>query len=265
MRWLGILLVATYLSTIAQILPPNNAVAVSLGGASAAYNNVFSIENNVATLARCSSTVALNGSNRFGLSEYSNILLVGCYTQDQVSLGMAYKILPLAQFTEQKIQLAVARNLGEKVSVGLTLNYHSFTSIDAFYQDANVLTFNAGILYDVNEKLSVGFQAFNPNRSELAENPRESLASEYRMGIRYELDENINLYADAVQASDADLIAQAGIELEKDKYTIRGGFNLNSTIALGFGYQLNKLRLDVAASYHNQLGFSPSLNLVYAF
>ena len=55
------------------------------------------------------------------------------------------------------------------------------------------------------------------------------------------------------------------MELTKEHYHIRGGFGLNQLVAVGFGWQTQKLTLDVTAAYHNQLGFSPSLNVSHAF
>lgn len=257
-------LICCFSTQAQQVITPNNAVALSLGGTSTTYSNVFSIENNVAALSYCSNTIAVNGSNRFGLSEYSNLFLVGCYSLENSSIGVSYKISPLAQFTEQKVQLAFAKKLMENISVGISLNYHQFSSPNAFYRNTNVLTFNAGVLYDINENLQLGFLTFNPNQTLLTEFPNEPLPSEYRLGLKYKLDENIDLYCDAVQLSNSSLSASAGIELKKENYYVRGGFGLNSTFGLGFGYKRQKAQLDLAASYHNQLGFSPSLNLSYA-
>ncbi|MDA8930430.1 hypothetical protein N9J07_03505 [Bacteroidia bacterium] len=47
-----ILFYATVHTAHAILPPPNNAVSLSLGGASATYTNAFAIENNVAALAK---------------------------------------------------------------------------------------------------------------------------------------------------------------------------------------------------------------------
>ena len=48
----------------------NNAITLSLGGASATYLNAFAIENNVAALAFSKKEFSLNAANRFGISDY---------------------------------------------------------------------------------------------------------------------------------------------------------------------------------------------------
>jgi len=245
--------------------PPNNAVSLSMGSASAAYLNAYAIENNIGALGFTESEISINRSNRYGLSEYSNLFASGCIHVDKSTIGISISSMPLSNFTQLKLQAAVSRKLSEKVSAGVSLNYHSFSSTDAFYRPTQLFTFNAGLLYRINKKLDVGFQTSNPTRTKLTDQLNESIPAEYKFGLRYAVAENIDLYSDAVQRTNENLSASAGIELTKSNYRIRGGFGLNSTVALGFGYQFENLSFDVAGSYHNQLGLSPSLNLSYAF
>ncbi|MGB1038919.1 MAG: hypothetical protein ACPGYY_09755, partial [Bacteroidia bacterium] len=168
-------------------------------------------------------------------------------------------------YTHQKAQIGISKSLHEKVSAGVALNYHYLNSTNPYYQPLKAFTFNAGLYYKVNEKLNAGISIFNPNRSKLTDTPMENLASTIRVGIDYLIADNIKLYTDVLQSSNEHLDLNAGLELQKEKYFIRGGFGLNQLIALGFGWEAKKINIDVAGSYHNQLGFSPSLNLRYAF
>jgi len=260
-----ILFFSVTLNSFAILPPPNNATALSLGGATGTYLNPFAIENNVGALAFSEQGIALNASNRFGLSEYSNLMLAGNFKSDFATVGFSYQISPLANLTTQKAQLAVSRKLGDKISAGVAINYHRFSSIDAYYQTTNAFTFNAGLYYQVNEKLNTGFQFFNPNRSQLTESPLEQLPALARLGFDYKIAESIVCYSDVLQASDTKLDLNAGIELQKENYKLRGGFGLNQLIAIGFGWEIKNLQMDVTAAYHNQLGFSPSLNFGYAY
>ena len=184
---------------------------------------------------------------------------------ENTSIGFSYQVSPLASLTQQKAQVAVARKLNKDISAGVALNYHHFSSTDVYYQKRSTLTFNAGLYFQVNEKLTIGTQLFNPNRSELTRIPKERMGSVLKLGTNYKLGHNIELYADAVQATDRKLAIHAGVELSIEHYTFRGGFGLNQLVALGFGWKSSHLKIDIAASYHNQLGFSPSLNVGHAF
>lgn len=256
-------LISTF--TLAVSPPPNNARSLSLGGASCTYLNAYGIQNNVATLAFSAQEISLNAANRFGLSEYSSAMLVANIATKSTNIGFAYQLTPFANFAAHKIQLATAKKLGEKVAAGISLNYHLYNSTNPFYQNSSLFTFNAGLYYQINEKLNAGFSLFNPNRTLLSEAPTERKVANYRLGIDYSIAENLTLYSDFVQASAQRPDINAGLELAKDNYTVRGGFGLNQLVAIGFGWKTNSIQLDVAAAYHNQLGLSPSLNVSYAF
>ena len=267
MRKIGTILLLSVLTNlcIADLPSANNAITLSLGGASATYLNAFAIENNVAALAFSKAEFSLNAANRFGLSDYSNIMAVYHHSIENTSIGFSYQVSPLASLTQQKAQVAVARKLNKDISAGVALNYHRFSSTDVYYQKRSTLTFNAGLYFQVNEKLTICTQIFNPNRSELTRIPKERMGSVLKLGTNYKLRHNIELYADALQATDRKLAIHAGVELSKEHYTFRGGFGLNQLVALGFGWKSSNLKIDIAASYHNQLGFSPSLNVGHAF
>jgi hypothetical protein len=260
---LFICLISLFSSAI--LPPPNNAVSLSLGGASSCYRNAFAIENNVAVLAFSDNQIYLNGSNQFGLGEYSSLSLAGNAHTKLATIGLSYQISPLGNLTTQKAQIGIAKKLGDNFSAGVCLNYHTLHSTDAYYQSATYLTVSAGIYYKINDKLNSGFQFTNPNRSRLTSSPEERSISLYRLGFEYSVTSDLALYTDFLQATDEPLDLNAGIELKKEKYAIRGGFGLNQLVALGFGWQTNALHIDVAGSFHNQLGFSPSLNVSYAF
>jgi len=224
-----------------------------------------SLAQAIATLAFSPSDVSLTSTNRFGLSEYSNVMLAGNYALDNSSIGISYQVAPLGGLTIQKAQIGFAKKLMPNLSAGIALNYEHFSSIDAFYQARGAFTFNAGVYYQINEKLNVGFQTYNPTRSRILETPLERLPSRVRLGIDYKLAEAITLYSDVSQTSEQNLDLNAGLELIRNNYVIRGGFGLNQLIAMGFGWKKNKIQVDVTAAYHNQLGISPALNIGYAF
>ncbi|MBT8327889.1 MAG: hypothetical protein KJP21_09205 [Bacteroidia bacterium] len=254
-----------YFESIAVQPPVNNASALGLGGASATYNNPFAIENNVGILAFNENGVSFNGQNRYGLSEYSQLSLCGTMSINNTTLGIAYHNSPLADLSIQKYQLAIAKKLMDDLSVGIALNYHQHSSTNSYYKRGDAFSFNLGMYYQVNDKLNFGFQAFNPNRSKIIDLPLERLDAMYRLGTDYLLSENITLYSDLVQSTSQNLSFHGGLEVQKNQFKVRGGFNTNQEIALGLGYEKNQFSFDVGTSYHNVLGVSPSINLNYAF
>ena len=264
---LAILFICTFnLVKLFAIQPPvNNATSLALGGTNATYINSFAIENNVAALAFNQNEIALNGQNRFGLSEYSQVGLYGNLEINNAVLGMSYSNAPLANLTIQKYSLAFAKKLMQELAVGIAINYHQHASTNTYYKKGNALTFNAGLYYQINEKLHVGFHAFNPNRSKLVDYPIERLDAAYKLGMDYQIAENITLYSDLQQSTNQELAFYTGLEIEKDQFKIRGGFNTWQELTLGLGFSKNKFSFDIGTSYHNALGISPAFNLNYAF
>ena len=94
-------------------------MSLSLGGASSCYRNAFAIENNVAVLAFSDNQIALNGSNQFGLGEYSSLSLAGNAHTKLATIGLSYQISPLGNLTTQK---APVNNLQPNYSIGSGLN-----------------------------------------------------------------------------------------------------------------------------------------------
>ena len=89
MRKIGTILLLSVLTNlcIADLPSANNAITLSLGGASATYLNAFAIENNVAALAFSKAEFSLNAANRFGLSDYSNIMAVYHHSIENTSIS----------------------------------------------------------------------------------------------------------------------------------------------------------------------------------
>lgn len=245
--------------------PANNAVALGLGGSSSAYLNAYAIDNNVAALPYSDAEVIVHGTNRFGLADYSQVNIAAHFKTKGSSIGASYSVTPFGSLQIQQVNIGVAKKLGEKLAAGVALQYHQYSSIDAYYQSTRAFTFQAAVYYQVNEELALGFQTFNPNRTQLIEQPNEQIESKYQLGVSYLADDNITLYADATQSSFYPMNLSAGVELSKGLYTIRGGFGLQQLLSVGMGYTPNKLQVDVGISYHNQLGITPALNIAYAF
>ena len=114
--------------------------------------------------------------------------------------------------------------------LGITINFNRFSSQDPYYKNNNVLAFNIGLRYQINTKNSIGFQIENPNQSQIIEYPKENLPARIRLGINHELSKNINTYIDALQSNNQQINLCVGLEIIKEHYKFRTGFNLNQII-----------------------------------
>ncbi len=245
--------------------PSNNAVATSLGGANVTYNNAYSIVNNPAGLAFAQNAISINGSNYYGISDYSTLNLSFCKAVKTTQIGFSFQSSPLASQNKHQLHLALSKKISKNISAGVGLNYHNFTNEDSYYKPSHSLSISTGLYYQINSKINIGFAAKNFVRNTLIELPQEKIASEFRIGGDYLVSDGLKIYSDFIQREDSPLDFAAGIELKQDKFFFRGGFSKESTIALGMGYKTAQYLIYFGATYHNQLGISPSLGLDYAF
>lgn len=244
--------------------PPYDAVATSLGGSSVTYISPFSIEFNPANLCYTSSKISINAQNRYGIRQYSKVLLIGNYRLDKSAIAISYQA-ENGIVLNQKLALAFAKKFNQNLAAGITINFNRFSSQDPYYKNNNVLAFNIGLRYQINTKNSIGFQIENPNQSQIIEYPKENLPARIRLGINHELSKNINTYIDALQSNNQQINLCVGLEIIKEHYKFRTGFNLNQIIGCGISFKKASFLIDVGLSFHNHLSISPSLNTSYAW
>ena len=244
--------------------PPYDAVAISLGGSSVTYISPFSIVFNPANLCYSPPKISINAQNRYGIQQYSKVLLIGNYRLDKSAIGISYQA-ENGVVLNQKITLAFAKKFNQNLATGVTLNINRLSSQNAYYQNSNILTFNAGLHYQINTRNSIGFQIENPNQSQITEYPEENLPVRIKLGMNHKLTKNIGTYIDALQSNNQKINLCVGVELIKDDYKFRTGFNLNQMIGCGISFKKESFLIEVGLSFHNHLGASPSLNTSYAW
>jgi hypothetical protein len=102
---------------------------------------------------------------------------------------------------------------------------------------------------------------------EFGKNHSEKLPSVYTAGFGYDASEIFFFSLEIIKEEDQDVNINAGLQYKFiPQLLIRIGISSStSSASFGIGLYLDNLRLDVAASYHPQLGISPGLLLLYNF
>ena len=152
--------------------------------------------------------------------------------------------------------------------VGLTVALIVFTPLKYYipgYGNATAINFEAGLIFHLTDKLHVGFHTYNPASSRLGKNTREQLAFVYRSGIGYEVSEMAFVSAEVVKQQNQPVSINAGFQynFQKNIFIRTGISTLTSNSYAAVALQLNFARIDVSASYHPQLGFTPGLLLLF--
>lgn len=181
------------------------------------------------------------------------------------NFGVALNYSGFKNFNENKIGLAYGRSICSKIDIGIQFNYYSYRIPS--YPSGSSVNAEAGLMMHLSDKMSAGVHVFNPVGGKLGKFQDEKLAAAYKFGLGYDASDNFFVSAEIVKEEDKPVNVIGGMQYQFAKqFFMRGGFMSESSTAFaGVGIGFKNLRLDVAGSYHPQLGFSPGLLLMANF
>jgi hypothetical protein len=240
---------------------------IGLGAYSTKQVDPFSFTSNQAALAQVKSGgIGIFGERRFLLSENSNYGIAATFATKQLgNFGLQINYAGFASFNEQKAGLAYARSLGSKIDIGVQFNYYGY-KIPA-YNNASTINFEVGAIAHISEKLNAGVHVYNPISGKLGKSGEEKLAAAYKFGLGYDASDNFFVSTEIVKEENVPANVIGAVQYHfKKQFFVRAGFKTdNNTGFAGAGFLINNIRLDIATSFHPQLGISPGLLLMYNF
>ncbi len=239
---------------------------IGLGAYSLNHVDAFSITSNQASIAQLKNpSFGVYGERRFMLGATNMFSAVFVLPTTQGNFGIQADYFGYKNFNESQLGLVYGRSLGKKLDLGVKFNYYSF-KIPA-YQTSSAVTFEIGAIAHLTDRLHVGVHTYNPVGGKLSKTDDEKLTSTYTFGVGYELGESFIISAEIFKQEDLPINVNAGVQYNFSKqFFARAGINSqNESPYAGAGVSWNNLRLDVSASYHPQLGFSPGLMLLVNF
>jgi len=203
------------------------------------------------------------GEQRFSLSELKQVSAVAAMPVGKAGgIGLILGYYGFDAYNEQRIGIAYGRKLSKNISIGAQL--FSWNTKITEYGNKNLLSFELGGQARINHEVSLGVKVINPVRISVLED--EYLPTLMSFGLQYQPGDNILIQAEAEKDVLLPLRIRIGIEYALiDALDVRIGVATNETqLSFGFGYQLKKhWQLDFAAAYHQYLGFTPGIGLVY--
>ncbi len=239
---------------------------LNLSAYSTKQTDPFSFSGNQAALAKTiTGGVGIYGERRFLLADNSVYGLVAALPTKLGNFGVQVNYAGFQNFNEQKVGLAYGRSLSDKVDIGIQFNYYSY-KIPA-YQNGSAVNFEGGAIFHLSEKLNAGVHVYNPVGGNIDKVNNEKLAAVYKFGLGYDASDNFYISTEIVKEEDQPLNVTGVFQYRfKKQFFARGGFRSdNNTGYGGVGFLYNKLRIDVAANFHPQLGVSPAILLIYNF
>lgn len=243
------------------------ARSAGMAHASVTLSDVWSTHHNQAGLAWLKKPVAgVYYQNKFSISQLSNFGLAYAHPIKKGTFAIQWSNFGYKLYQENKVGFAYALQLSEKLSGGIQLDYLS-TRLGGIYGSNAAFTAEAGLQAKLTNKLTLGAHIFNPSRTKLNDYNDEAIKTVMRLGLGYKLSEKVNLVVETEKDVDHVAALKSGIEYNANKkISFRGGVSTGPTIgAFGFGLNMEKYQLNIAATYHQTLGFSPEISFNYQF
>ena len=242
---------------------PVSASYIGMGAYSMNHADVFSVTSNQAALAEMeNAAVGFFGENRFLLAETNMYSAIIALPTKEGNFAFQADYFGYKNYNESQLGIAYARNVGKKLDLGIKFNYYSFR-IPGF-ESPSTVNFEIGVICHFTEKLNGGIHMYNPVGGRLSKTENDKLSSIYSFGLGYEASDNFFVGAEIVKQEDLPVNVNAGVQYNfaKQFFARFGIASQNESPYGGAGVSWKNFRLDISASYHPQLGFSPGLMLI---
>jgi len=240
----------------------------AMGNASSTLEDVYAAQNNQAALGFLETMSAgISMQNYFlvdgGINSYHGVFAMPLKMSGAFGLSMNYRGDPT--FNQSKIGIGYGRKLTDELGVGLQLDYVGTSTSEV--GSGAAFTFDIGLIYKPVKSISIGAKAFNPIRAKTGLDAAQELPALINIGVGYKPSDKIYIAAEAEQEIDEALRGKFGMEYHViEELYIRGGYiTTPSMFTCGVGVEIKKMKLDISAQFHQQLGISPGLGLSYNF
>ena len=246
--------------------PPLFGAGPSMGGMSLALADEGSVTSSVTALSRLK----------------SNMVSVAL-RQDFMTEGMGYAAIAAAlpttagnwtaafthygnnDYGEQRLSLLYALPAKGPLTAGVGLHYLHSATADLHYTANNLFTFSAAMCYSPSKEFVISLGTYNPIAVKLNNGVRTPAL--FSLGASYRLLNELLAAAEVEYSLKSYTSLRMGLQYSfLDNYSVRAGFNTQPVIySFGFGIRWRHILIDVAAQFHNVLGLTPNLTLLYSF
>jgi len=245
-----------------------NAVTLGSGGSGIAGDYFWNGMNNQAALAWTEDiSVGIGYNNRFLMSELSDRYIMAAIPVNDEGGVFSFNVnqYGFSSYSLTKGGLAYSRFFGPNFTAALQFDVFQFNLGDEFYGNHTAFTFEGGFQYKINEKLMVGTHLFNPVEVELSSYGNERIPPSLAFGFAMKLTEGAMFNVDVVKEMYHPAALRTGFSyLIMNTLAVRGGMQTAPfSISGGAGLKLKNAEVDLSTSYHQILGISPAISLMF--
>ena len=261
---LFLLLLLAGTTTIAQNghPPSSGGRGAAMGGTRVAFQDIYSSFGNQAGLAHLEGvSFGVLGEQKFQQAEFGTVAAMVAIPTKSGTFGINTLYYGFEGFNQQRLGLAYARKLFEKLSIGAQFDLLNTRIPD--YGSNLVVTFEAGLQIEVAEGFHLGAHTYSPAVVQISED--DYLPTLLSIGLSYAPSDQFRVNAEFEKDIQFPMRFRSGVEYQIiDILWLRAGFASNpSEATFGFGVYFKNLRIDMASQYNFTLGLTPAIGIAY--
>jgi hypothetical protein len=220
------------------------------------FQQTFSAMQNPAALAYITASAGVNTERRFMLKALSIHTAVVTLPVPPGAFAFNIQQAGYNAYRQQQIGFAYGRQLGNKISIGMQVDYLANTIQQ--YGSTSTITFELGCLLHITSQLHAGLHVFNPTARKLGDEP---LSVIYTAGLGYEVSTEFIISTAVVQVNDETPVAKVMCEYRiVPQLSLQLGTSPTNAAA---SFTVGSMRIFLSASHHPQLGFTSNTSIVW--
>jgi hypothetical protein len=250
-----------------EVINPSARVQ-ALAGTSVCLSDCWSVFGNQAGMAGVRQ-LTFGGSfiNQFLVSELSTRAGFLAFPIQSSIFAVSLSQFGKSPFRRERYGLAYARHLSEKLTFGMQFNYYRM-----LFSEENRMVgspgLELGVQYYLKKQLIIGLHLINPYSAKI-----KILSGYYQydrrinIGAAYSFSESFRMLSELENGFNNRFTMRTGMEYDiRDKLFLRSGVSGKPyQISAGFGFQVEKIIIDLATTYNQYLGNSPSVSFQFRF
>ena len=265
MRQIIFILFISPLTTWGQGYMPSGARSGGVLNSSITTEDSWAYYNNPGALGKLDKlTVGVSYENRFLLSDLQSQAFSASVPMKIGVVSIGAFNYGSTEFRNFRTGIGYALKLADNFSAGVQINYQGLR-LPEYYGSSNTVTGEVGVLLNITDEWNFGASIFNLGRAKLSDFKDDRYNTVLRIGTSFTPSKLVRISAEIWKDIDAPVSVRGGIEYEPFKdFHLRAGIGSQPTaFAFGFGYKWKVIRMDIASSYHQTLGWSPQISFTY--
>jgi hypothetical protein len=245
-------------------LQPMGARYLTLGAYTQNGLDVYAAQANAASLAGLKqSGVSTYAERRFGLDNMNLYTFSGAIVTGSGTFGLQGAYFGFAESNQTQMTLAYGRKISKTIEVGGSFHYHNISQ-SGIYGNSTAITGSASLRMKLSDKITAGLNLFNPVRATWSKTTDERLPVRYTVGLGYDASDKFLITTELEKEEGQNLNVNLGFQYSiLPQLFFRGGIaTQTSNYFGGIGLNLKDFRIDIATSYHPQLGLTPGVLLL---